>query len=96
MRWLNLLLALAMVGFAAVQYNDPDWLLWAAYYGVPASWALIAGFRHRLLQRMQWRGALWACVAAGPRWSGSTGPRCPISGARTCGGRKKPRAKAWA
>jgi hypothetical protein len=63
MRWLNLLLALAMIGFAAVQYNDPDWLLWVAYYGVPALWALVAGFRHRLLQRMQWRGALWACAA---------------------------------
>lgn len=63
MRWLNFLLALVMVGFAAVQYNDPDWYLWVAYYGVPAFWALVAGFRHRLLQRMQWLGGLWACVA---------------------------------
>jgi hypothetical protein len=63
LRWLNALLALVMVGFAAVQYNDPDWALWAAYYAVPAFWALVAGFRYRLLQRMQWLGALWACVA---------------------------------
>jgi len=63
MRWLNFLLALVMIGFAAVQYNDPDWYLWVVYYLVPAFWALVAGFRHRLLQRMQWLGALWACVA---------------------------------
>ena len=63
MRWLNFLLALVMIGFAAVQYNDPDWYLWVVYYSVPAFWALVAGFRHRLLQRMQWLGALWACVA---------------------------------
>jgi len=63
MRWLNVLLALVMVGFAAVQYNDPDWYLWVVYYGVPAFWALVAGLRHRQLQRMQWLGALWACVA---------------------------------
>ena len=63
LRWLNTLLALVMLGFAAVQYNDPDWALWAGYYAVPAFWALVAGFRHRLLQRMQWLGALWACVA---------------------------------
>jgi hypothetical protein len=67
LRWLNFVLALAMLAFAAVQYNDPDWLLWAVYYGVPAFWALVAAFRHRLLQRMQWLGALWACVAG---WAG--------------------------
>jgi hypothetical protein len=62
LRWLNALLALALIGFAAVQYNDPDWALWVAYYAVPAFWALVAGLRHRLLQRMQWLGVLWACV----------------------------------
>ena len=62
MRWLNVLLGLVMVVFAVLQYNDPDWYLWAVYYLVPAFWALVAGLRHRLLQRMQWRGALWACV----------------------------------
>jgi hypothetical protein len=63
LRWLNFLLALVMIGFAAVQYNDPDWLTWMAFYVVPAFWALVAGFRHRLLQRMQWLGALWASIA---------------------------------
>jgi hypothetical protein len=63
MRWLNGLLALVMVAFAAVQYNDPDWALWVVYYAVPMFWVLVAGFRHALLQRTQWLGALWACVA---------------------------------
>ena len=63
MRWVHVLLALAMVAFAAVQLNDPDAPLWIAYYAVPAFWALMAAFRQRLLYRMRWLGALWACVA---------------------------------
>lgn len=63
MRWLNFCLCLTMLGFAAVQLNDPDWYLWMPYYLVPAFWALVAGFRHRLLQRMQWLGGLWTCIA---------------------------------
>ena len=67
LRWFNFVLALAMLAFAAVQYNDPDWWVWVVYYAVPAFWALVAAFRHRLLQRMQWLGALWASVAG---WAG--------------------------
>jgi Transmembrane family 220, helix len=37
MRWLNLPFFIAMFGFAAVQYNDPDALLWIVYYLVPAA-----------------------------------------------------------
>lgn len=59
---LNLVLALLMLAFAAVQYNDPDWLLWVVYYVVPAYWALAAALRRRLFQRVQWLGWLWACV----------------------------------
>lgn len=45
MRYLNILLGLTMVGFTAVQYNDPDALLWVVYYMVPAIWALLVAFR---------------------------------------------------
>ena len=53
-----------MLGFAAVQYNDPDWYLWVVYYLVPAVWALVAAFRHRLrAAHAVARRWLWACVA---------------------------------
>jgi hypothetical protein len=60
---LNFALALLMLAFAVVQYNDPDWLLWVVYYLVPAFWALAAALRRRLFQRVQWLGWLWTCVA---------------------------------
>ena len=71
LRSLNGLLALAMIVFAAVQYNDPDGPLWAVYYGVPALLALVAGFRYRLLQRFRWLGVLWAWVFAGEHPGGA-------------------------
>jgi Transmembrane family 220, helix len=67
LRLLNLLLCLLMLGFAAVQYNDPDWWLWVFYYLVPAFWAFIAGFRHRVFQAVQWLGWLWISVVG---WAG--------------------------
>lgn len=45
MRYLNILLGITMLGFTAVQYNDPDALLWVFYYMVPAIWAFLAAFR---------------------------------------------------
>lgn len=50
MRYLNMLFCLAMIGFTGVQYNDPDTVLWAFYYGVPAVWAGLAAFRIDLLR----------------------------------------------
>ena len=44
-RGVNLVLGLVMVGFAAVQYNDPDGPLWSLYYLVPAGWSLAAALR---------------------------------------------------
>jgi hypothetical protein len=64
MRYVNLSLCLAMLGFAAVQYNDPDIWLWVFYYSVPAAWAYIAAFRPQLFKSAQWLGWLWASVAA--------------------------------
>ncbi|MBS1178052.1 MAG: hypothetical protein H6R06_2464 [Proteobacteria bacterium] len=64
MHYLNILLGLAMLGFAAVQYNDPDALLWTAYYLVPAAWTWVAAFRPQWLSSTQANLALWASVAA--------------------------------
>jgi hypothetical protein len=63
MRYLNMLLGLTMLGFAAVQYNDPDVLLWAAYYMVPAAWAFLAAFRLPVVRSTQGMRGLWASVA---------------------------------
>ncbi len=38
-------LSALMTLFAAVQYNDPDGLAWAALYAVPASCMAVAAFR---------------------------------------------------
>lgn len=67
LRLLNTLTCLTMLGFAGVQYNDPDWWLWAIYYLVPAFWAFLAGYRRRVFQSVQWLGWLWASIAA---WAG--------------------------
>ena len=45
MRILNGILAIVMVLFAVVQYNDPDGVFWAAVYGVGAVWCGLAAFR---------------------------------------------------
>jgi hypothetical protein len=62
MRILNLLLALTMLGFTAVQYNDPDALLWIVYYIVPAIWALLAALRPDVLRSTVGSRLLWASV----------------------------------
>lgn len=45
MRYVFAVLALLMLLFAVVQYNDPDGLAWATIYGVPAIWAAMAAAR---------------------------------------------------
>jgi hypothetical protein len=42
LRVVNIVLCLLMLLFIAVQYNDPDGLMWMAIYLVPAVWALLA------------------------------------------------------
>ncbi len=64
LRLLNTITLLAMLGFAGVQYNDPDLALWVAYYAVPAFWAFMAGYRYRVFRSVQWLGWLWASTAA--------------------------------
>jgi hypothetical protein len=65
MRYLNILLGLAMFGFAAVQYNDPDMLLWVVYYAVPAAWAFLAAFRLDLVRSKPGMLGLWASIVIG-------------------------------
>jgi Transmembrane family 220, helix len=80
LRLLNLVLCLVMIVFAALQYNDRDMLLWVVYYIVPAAWAFVAAFRHRLFQSVQWLGGCGPAWRPGWAWSGTTGRRCPTSG----------------
>ncbi len=61
MRLLNGLLCSLMILFAAVQWNDPDGLFWAAIYAVPAGWAAVAAFRPRLLGSATAKG-IWAVL----------------------------------
>lgn len=62
MRFINSILGIVMFGFMAVQYNDPDGLLWACYYIVPAILALLAAFRLDILRRATVMPWLWASV----------------------------------
>lgn len=49
LRVISLLLCVLMVLFIAVQFNDPDGLMWMAIYLVPTAWALIAASNPGLL-----------------------------------------------
>jgi len=65
MRYVHILLGLTMVAFAAVQYNDPDALLWIVLYLVPAAWAFAAALRPAQVRSATGERLLWATVAAG-------------------------------
>lgn len=65
MRYVLVLLSILMVAFAAVQYNDPDALLWIVIYLVPAAWALAAAFRPAQVRSVTGERLLWATVAVG-------------------------------
>ncbi len=47
MRFVNAVLCAMMLLFIVVQFNDPDGLLWAVLYGIPAIWAGVIAFRLR-------------------------------------------------
>jgi Transmembrane family 220, helix len=65
MRYVLMLLGLLMVAFAVVQYNDPDGLMWALIYLVPAAWAFAAAFRPALVGSLAGERLLWATLALG-------------------------------
>jgi hypothetical protein len=65
MKYVLMLLGLLMVAFAGVQYNDPDGLLWAFIYLVPAAWAFAAAFRPVHLQSLAAERLLWTTIGLG-------------------------------
>ena len=65
MRYVLILLGLLMAAAAAVQYNDPDALLWIVIYLIPAAWAFAAAFRPARVASVAGERLLWATVAAG-------------------------------
>jgi Transmembrane family 220, helix len=65
MRALNGCSCVMLAGFALVQYNDPDAILWFLIYATPAAWAGLAAFRpQRLAPSPRLVGAYAACLAA--------------------------------
>lgn len=62
MRIVNAVLCLLMVAFVAVQYNDPDFLLWAVIYAIPAAWAGFAAWRPARLLTPPATIGLGACL----------------------------------
>jgi len=64
MRYLHGALALVLLLFAGVQYNDPDFYLWIPLYLVPALWAGLAALRPDLLGRPLAVRGLVLCLAA--------------------------------
>ncbi len=65
MRYVHIVLGLLMVAFAAVQYNDPDVLLWIVIYLVPAAWAFAAAFRLAQVRSLAGERLLWASLVVG-------------------------------
>jgi len=64
MRLLRLVLALLMILFAAVQFNDPDGPKWMIIYGVPALLALLCCFRPQTYHSPVLRGLLLLSLLA--------------------------------
>ena len=64
MRYVNIVLGLLMVAFAAVQYNDPDPQVWVPIYLVPATWAFAAAFYLSKTVSRSGMVLLGACVLA--------------------------------
>jgi len=57
------ILSILMLLFMAVQYNDPDGLLWMAIYAIPALWCGIAALWRQCFERSIVRLALWCSLA---------------------------------
>ena len=63
MRYLNLILAIIFVLFAALQYNDPDPYIWIPIYGY-AAWLCYLAFRGRYIKAGYLAGILVYLVYA--------------------------------
>jgi hypothetical protein len=64
MRYLHCIFLLLMVLFMAVQYNDPDGLMWMLIYAVPALWSGVAVFWHLWFDKFACRVLLMLSVVA--------------------------------
>lgn len=64
MRIVNGVLAILLILFAVVQYNDPDGLFWAAVYGVGAIWCGLAAFRSSTYRSNAAFGLFGLCLLA--------------------------------
>jgi hypothetical protein len=64
MRYVLGFIAVLMLLFVLVQYNDPDGPLWMVYYGVAAIWAGLAAFKPRIFAGQVARGLLLASIIA--------------------------------
>ena len=53
-----------MLLFMAVQYNDPDGLMWMLIYAVPALWSAVAAFWRLWFDRLACRILLLMSIAA--------------------------------
>lgn len=62
MRVLLGLLLVLMILFGAVQYNDPDGLLWMGIYAVPAFWCGMGLFWSSIFQFKTVSALLWVSV----------------------------------
>lgn len=64
MRIVNGALCVLLILFTAVQYNDPDYLLWGAIYGAGAVITGLAAFRPALFTSPRGAAAFAVCLAA--------------------------------
>ncbi len=66
-----------MLTFAAVQYNDPDGLVWGAVYTVPALLCATVALRPRLMTNRLFGGLLGVSVASALAGAVYFWPRIP-------------------
>lgn len=64
MRIVNGVLCLLLILFTAVQYNDPDYLLWGLIYGTGAIFAGFAAFRPGLFASSRVTTVFALCLTA--------------------------------
>lgn len=64
MRTICGILSVILLLFAAVQYNDPDFMFWGAAYGIGAMWTGFAAFSPGTLRWGGARAMLAVCLAA--------------------------------
>ena len=63
MRIFHGLLLIVMLLFIAMQFNDPDGLLWIGIYGIPALLMVVAIVRPKWISLRFWRALRWGAIA---------------------------------